>query len=124
VTNEKVDSFGKAHAALILHMEDNQLIFVISLEWTREVWVAQTVIHHTSDMSSKLNVKETFNSFNYESTNMKEHLTKFQHIVVKLHAAGCTLSENDPVARFLYSLPNNYDPLVQAISLYVSEVSL
>ncbi len=61
VTNENVDSFRKAHAALILHLEDNQLIYGISLEWTREVLVALVVIHHTSDMSSKLNVKETFN---------------------------------------------------------------
>jgi hypothetical protein len=54
------------------------MIHVISLEWAREVWVALAVIHHTLDMSGKLNAKEMLDLFNYESTNMKKHLTKFQ----------------------------------------------
>jgi hypothetical protein len=33
VTNENVDSFRKAQAALILHLEDNQIIHIISLDW-------------------------------------------------------------------------------------------
>jgi hypothetical protein len=65
-----------------------------------------------------------FNTFCYQSTNMKEHLTRFQHIVVQLNAAGCNVSESDLVARLLQSLPSEYDPLVQAIRLSVSEVTL
>jgi hypothetical protein len=99
ITNGNVNSFREAHVALILHLEDSQLIHVISLEWAREVWVALAVIHHTSNVPSKLNVKEMFTTFNYESTNTKERLEKFQLIVVKLHAAGCTVSECDQVAR-------------------------
>jgi hypothetical protein len=64
VTNENVNSFRKAHVTLILYLEDNQLIHVISFKWTRGVWAALEVIRHTSDMSSKLNVKEMFNTFN------------------------------------------------------------
>ena len=124
MTAENSDFFRKAHAALILHLEDNQLIHVISLEWAREVWVALAVMHHTSSMSSKLNIKETFNTFCYQSANMKEHLTRFQHIVVQLNAAGCNVSESDLVARLLQSLPSEYDPLVQAIRLSVNEVTL
>jgi hypothetical protein len=94
MTSENVDSLRKAHVALILHLEDNPLIHVISLEWAWEVWLALLVIHHSPDMSSKQNVTEMFNRFNYESTNMKEHLTKFQHIV-QFPAAECTVSECD-----------------------------
>ncbi len=87
MTAENSDFFRKAHAALIPHLEDNQLIYVISLEWAREVWVALAVIHHTSSMSSKLNIKEMRGSrmyiytFCYQSTDTKEHLIRFQHIV-------------------------------------------
>jgi hypothetical protein len=123
MTNENVDSFREAHAALKLHLEGNQLINVISFEWTRKVWVALAVIHHTL-ISCKLKVKEMFNTFNYESTNTKKHLSKFQHIVVKLHAAGCTVCESNLVARLLQSIPSDYDPLVQAIRLSVNEVTL
>jgi hypothetical protein len=59
------------HAASILHLEDKPVITFDIMEWAREVWVALAVIHHTSDMSSKLNVKETFSTFNNEPTNMK-----------------------------------------------------
>jgi hypothetical protein len=107
VTNDIVDSFRKARSALITHLTDNQLIHATSLEWARKVWIALAV------MSSKLNIKEMLNTFNYESTNMKEHLTTFQHIVVKLHAVGCTVSESDLVARLLQSLPSDYGPLVE-----------
>jgi hypothetical protein len=126
MTAENNDFFRKTHAALILHLEDNQLIYVyvISLEWAREVWVALAVIHHTSSISSKLNIKEMFNTFCYQSTNMKEHLIRFQHIVVRLNAAGCNVAKSDLVARLLQSLPSEYDPLVQAIRLYVNEVTL
>jgi hypothetical protein len=99
MTAENGDFLRKAHAALTLHLEDNQLIHVISLECAREVWVALAVMHHTSSMSGKLNIKEMFHTFCCQSTNMKEHLTRFQHIVVHLNAAGCNVSEGDLVAR-------------------------
>jgi hypothetical protein len=51
-------------------------------------------------------------------------LTKFQHIVVNLHAAVCTVSECDLIARLLQSVPSDYDPLVQAIRLCLNEVTL
>jgi hypothetical protein len=76
MTAENDDLFRKAHAALILHLEDNQLIHIISLEWPREVWVALAFMHHTSSMSSKLNIKEMLNTFYYQSSKMKEHLTR------------------------------------------------
>jgi hypothetical protein len=56
-------------------------------------------MHHTSSMPSKLNIKEISNTFCYQSTNMKEHLSRFQHVVVHLNAAGYYVSEGDLVAR-------------------------
>ncbi len=67
-------------------------------------------------------VKEMFNIFNYESTNMKD-LPKLHHIAVKLHVAGRTVFESDPVARLLQSLPSDNNP-PQAIRLSVNEVNV
>jgi hypothetical protein len=55
---------------------------------------------------------------------MKEHLMRFQHIVVQLNAVGCNVAECDLVARLLQSLPSEDDPLVQAIRQSVNEVTL
>ncbi len=81
-------------------------------------------MHHTSSISSKLSIKEMFNTFCYQSTNMKENLIRFHYIVVQLNAARCSVSESDLVVRLLQSLPSEYDPLVQAIRLSVNELTL
>jgi hypothetical protein len=90
---------------LILHLEDNQLIHVISLEWAQEVWIALAVIHHTLDISSKLDVKEMFNTFNYELTKMKRVTSdQVPTYLGQVACSGYTVSENDLVARLLQSV--------------------
>ncbi len=95
---------------------------VSSIEYThtnqKDVQTSSRVWLHTC-------VEAMFNIFNHESTNMEEHLTKFQHmVVVKLHAAACTAFESDLVARMLQTLPSDYDQFVQAIRPSVNEKTL
>ena len=48
---------------------------------------------------------------------MKEHLQKFEELMVEMTVAGSAPDKADIVACLLRSLPSEYDPLVQALRL-------
>jgi hypothetical protein len=96
LTLENRESFRKAHAAIV----DCQLIHEIGLESPREVWKKLHEINRSNSIANRLYV-ETISNFKYESATMKEHLTMFQEIILKMQAARCGPEECDQVTRLI-----------------------
>ena len=117
INEENKDKFQKAHSVIVLHLEDSQLLHVVHTKSAKQAWIMLASINDTQDMSTKMFLKEKFSAFKFESGTMKEHLQKYEELLVEMTVAGCAPEESDVVACLLRSLPSGYDALVQALRL-------
>ena len=123
ITEENKEKIQKAHTIIVLHLEDSQLLHVVQSKSAKQAWFTLQELNNTNDMSSKMYLKERFSTFKYESGTVREHLQKFETLVVEMAVAGCPPDESDQVACLLRSLPSEYDQLVQALRLSIVTVT-
>ena len=61
--------------------------------------------------------------YKFESGTMKENLQKYEELLVDMAVASGLPDDGDQVASLLRSLPNEHDPLVQALRLSIVAVT-
>ena len=114
----------QAHAAIVLNLEDSQLLHVIGAETARDVWGKLTSIHYTQGMANHLWLKEKFASFKYTASSISAHVTELEKLVLKMKIASCKPNEEDTCAVMLRCLPQYYESLVKAFCMAVTSFKL
>ena len=123
INQDNKAKFQKAHSVIVLHLEDSQLLHVVQSKSAKQAWTTLASLNNTNDMSSRMYLKERMAVFKYESGTIKEHLQKYEELLVEMAVAGCSPDGADQVGCLLRSLPNEYDPLVQALRLSIVPVT-
>ena len=113
----------QAHAAIVLNLSDTQLMHVITTSNAREAWGALARVHRTQDMASRLWLKEKFATFKFTAPDMSAHVMELERLVLDMNGASCGPSEEDTCATLLRSLPAQYESLVQAFRISVTQFS-
>uniref|UniRef100_A0AAV1V3C5 Copia protein n=1 Tax=Peronospora matthiolae TaxID=2874970 RepID=A0AAV1V3C5_9STRA len=113
----------QAHAAIVLNLSDTQLVQVITTSSAREAWGALARVHRTQDMTSRLWLKEKFATFKFTASDVSAHITELERLVLEMNGASCGPSEEDTCATLLRSLPAQYEGLVQAFCMSVTQFS-
>uniref|UniRef100_A0AAV1VK69 Uncharacterized protein n=1 Tax=Peronospora matthiolae TaxID=2874970 RepID=A0AAV1VK69_9STRA len=113
----------QAHAAIVLNLSDTQLMHVITTSSACEAWGALARVHRTQDMASRLWLKEKFATFKFAASDMSAHVMELERLVLEMNGASCGPSEEDSCATLLRSLPAQYEGLVQAFRMSVTQFS-
>ena len=111
----------KAHAAIVLNLNDSQLMHVVGTTSAFEVWTALARAYRTRDMASRLWLKEKFALYKYTAKDMSTHVMELERLVLEMNGAECGPSEEDVCATMLRSLPASYKSLVQAFRMSVTQ---
>ena len=96
---------------------------VITTGSAREAWGALARVHQTQDMASRLWLKEKFATSKYTAPSMSVHVMELERLVLDMTGASCGPSEEDTCATLLQSLPVQYESLVQAFLVSVTQFS-
>uniref|UniRef100_H3GEE3 CCHC-type domain-containing protein n=1 Tax=Phytophthora ramorum TaxID=164328 RepID=H3GEE3_PHYRM len=107
----------QAHAAIVLNLNDSQLMHVVTSTTAKEAWDTLKKFHKTQDMANRLWLKEKFSAFKFTASSVGEARDGDEN-------AGCEPTEEDVCATMLRSLPSSYEALVQAFRMSVSEFKL
>ena len=111
----------KAHAAIVLNLNDSQLMHVVGTTSAFELWTALARAYRTRDMASRLWLKEKFALYKYTAKDMSTHVMELERLVLEMNGAECGPSEEDVCATMLRSLPASYKSLVQAFRMSVTQ---
>ncbi|KAG6617006.1 Retrovirus-related Pol polyprotein from transposon TNT 1-94 [Phytophthora cinnamomi] len=114
----------QAHAAIVLNLNDSQLMHVVTSKTAKEAWDTLKTFHKTQDMANRLWLKEKFSAFKFTASSVSNHVTELEKLVMDMKNAGCEPSEEDVCATMLRSLPSSYESLVQAFRMSVSDFKL
>uniref|UniRef100_H3H3G5 CCHC-type domain-containing protein n=1 Tax=Phytophthora ramorum TaxID=164328 RepID=H3H3G5_PHYRM len=114
----------QAHAAIVLNLNDSQLMHVVTSTTAKEAWDTLKKFHKTQDMANRLWLKEKFSAFKFTASSVGKHVTELEKLVMEMKNAGCEPTEEDVCATMLRSLPSSYEALVQAFRMSVSEFKL
>ena len=106
ISEDNKGNFQKAYSIIVLHLEDSQLLHVVQSKSAKQAWIILASVNETYDMSTKMYLKEKIRAFKYESGTMKEHLQKFEELLIEMVVAVCPPEESDIVACLLRSLPS------------------
>ena len=74
-------------------------------------------------MASRLWLKEKFATFKYTAPDMSAHVPELERLVLDMNGASCGPSEEDTCATLISSLPVQYESLVQAFRMSVTQFS-
>uniref|UniRef100_A0AAV1V3K5 Integrase catalytic domain-containing protein n=1 Tax=Peronospora matthiolae TaxID=2874970 RepID=A0AAV1V3K5_9STRA len=113
----------QAHAAIVLNLSDTQLTHVITTSSACEAWGALARVHRAQDMASRLWLKEKFATFKFTASDMSAHVMELERLVLEMNGASCGPSEEDTCATVLRILPAQYEGLVQAFRMSVTQFS-
>uniref|UniRef100_H3H953 Integrase catalytic domain-containing protein n=1 Tax=Phytophthora ramorum TaxID=164328 RepID=H3H953_PHYRM len=114
----------QAHAAIVLNLNDSQLMHVVTAKSAKEAWEKLEKFHRAQDVANRLWLKEKFSSFKYTTSSVSKHVTELEQLVLEMKSAGCEPSDEDVCATLLRSLPASYESLVQAFRMSMTELKL
>uniref|UniRef100_H3GTF6 CCHC-type domain-containing protein n=1 Tax=Phytophthora ramorum TaxID=164328 RepID=H3GTF6_PHYRM len=114
----------QAHAAIVLNLNDSQLMHVVTAKSAKEAWEKLEKFHRAQDVANRLWLKEKFSSFKFTTSSVSKHVTELEQLVLEMKSAGCEPSDEDVCATLLRSLPASYESLVQAFRMSMTELKL
>uniref|UniRef100_H3GFU7 Uncharacterized protein n=1 Tax=Phytophthora ramorum TaxID=164328 RepID=H3GFU7_PHYRM len=63
----------QAHAAIVLNLNDSQLMHVVTSTTAKEAWDTLKKFHKTQDMANRLWLKEKFSAFKFTASSVGKH---------------------------------------------------
>lgn len=124
-TEEWLKKDGKARARICLMVDDNQLCHVRKEESAAGAWNALNKHHEKPGLTNKIFLLKRLCRMQMPTNgNMEEHVNSLLDLVNQLEALGEKLAEHLVVALLLCSIPDNYNPLITALTLEMVKAKL
>ena len=117
VDNQEWDKKNRqARATIALLVEDEQLIHIKGEDTAKGMWNALRRLHESSSLNNKLYLlRKLYQSKLTPEGDMQEHIRSVLEIVAQLRDLGEEIKDNHVTAILLCSLPESYNPLINAL---------
>lgn len=116
VTPDWIKNDRKAHATIVLYVEDSQLSLFRDAASARDAWDRIKQFHEKTTMTSRVSVLRRICSLNMpEGGDVEKHLVELEELFDRLSCAGLELEVPLKVAMIYRSLPESFGSLVTAL---------